>query len=51
MGSKQVIYTIGHSNRTIEKFVDLLRAHGIRKLVDVRTIPRSRHNPNSTRAS
>jgi len=45
MGSKQVIYTIGHSNRTIEKFVDLLRAHGIRKLVDVRTIPRSRHNP------
>jgi uncharacterized protein (DUF488 family) len=39
------IYTIGHSTRTIEQFIALLRAHGIEQLVDVRTIPRSRHNP------
>jgi uncharacterized protein (DUF488 family) len=39
------IYTIGHSTRTIEQFIALLRAHGIEELVDVRTIPRSRHNP------
>ncbi len=39
------IYTIGHSTRTIEQFIELLRAHGIEELVDVRTTPRSRHNP------
>ncbi len=39
------IYTVGHSTRSLEEFVELLRAHGIRQLVDVRTIPRSRHNP------
>ena len=39
------IYTIGHSTHTIEQFIELLKAHGIEELVDVRTIPRSRHNP------
>ncbi len=39
------IYTIGHSTRTIEQFIELLKAHDIEELVDVRTIPRSRHNP------
>jgi uncharacterized protein (DUF488 family) len=39
------IYTIGHSTRTIEQFIALLRAHGIEELVDVRTVPRSRYNP------
>ena len=39
------IYTIGHSTRTTEQFLALLRAHSIEELVDVRTIPRSRHNP------
>ena len=39
------IYTIGHSTRTTEQFLALLKAHGIEELVDVRTIPRSRHNP------
>lgn len=39
------IYTVGHSTRSLEEFVGLLRAHGIGQLVDVRTIPRSRHNP------
>jgi uncharacterized protein (DUF488 family) len=39
------IYTIGHSNRSIGEFIELLRAHGITGIVDVRTIPKSRHNP------
>ena len=38
-------FTIGHSTRSIEAFVDLLRAGEVRTVVDVRTIPRSRHNP------
>ena len=39
------LWTIGHSTKPIEDFLALLRSHGIRRLVDVRTIPRSRHNP------
>jgi hypothetical protein len=37
--------TIGHSTRSIEEFLDLLRHHGVERLVDIRTIPRSRRNP------
>ena len=40
-----VVFTVGHSTRTVEDFLALLRAHGVRLLVDVRTVPRSRHNP------
>src|SRR5262245_51605329 len=40
-----MVWTIGHSTRTIEEFIALLKAHAIHRLVDVRTIPRSRHNP------
>jgi uncharacterized protein (DUF488 family) len=43
------VATIGHSTRPIEKFIELLRAHGIEQLVDIRTIPRSRHNPQYNR--
>jgi uncharacterized protein (DUF488 family) len=39
------VYTTGHSTRTSAEFIALLGAHGVLKLVDVRTIPRSRHNP------
>jgi uncharacterized protein (DUF488 family) len=39
------VWTIGHSNRAPEAFLDLLARHGIRRVVDVRTVPRSRHNP------
>ena len=39
------LYTIGHSTRTLDEIVDLLRAHQVSILVDIRTIPRSRHNP------
>lgn len=40
-----MIFTIGHSTRSIDEFIDLLTAHEIRQLVDIRTIPKSRHNP------
>ena len=39
------VYTIGHSRRPITDFVAMLRAHQVKLLVDVRTVPRSRHNP------
>jgi uncharacterized protein (DUF488 family) len=41
----QPFYTIGHSTRTVEAFTDLLRASDIRLVVDVRSMPRSRTNP------
>jgi uncharacterized protein (DUF488 family) len=44
-----VVLTIGHSNRSLEAFLDLLHAHGVERVVDVRTIPRSRHNPQFNR--
>jgi uncharacterized protein (DUF488 family) len=42
---KDAVFTVGHSNMPIERFVTLLRAYGIERLADIRTIPRSRHNP------
>jgi uncharacterized protein (DUF488 family) len=40
-----MIYTIGHSTRSIEEFIDLLMSFGIKMVADVRTVPKSRHNP------
>jgi hypothetical protein len=42
---KLTVLTIGHSTRTIEEFVGRLRAHGVERLVDVRSIPKSRRVP------
>jgi uncharacterized protein (DUF488 family) len=39
------IWTIGHSTRTIEKFISLLGAHGIKSLADVRLLPGSKRHP------
>jgi len=39
------VLTIGHSTRTFEAFLRLLQSHGVEQVVDVRTIPRSRRNP------
>ncbi|MGH9733839.1 MAG: DUF488 family protein [Candidatus Acidiferrales bacterium] len=39
------IFTIGHSTRPIDEFIGLLRANGIERLIDIRTIPKSLHNP------
>ena len=38
-------FTIGHSNRSLEELVGLLREPGVDRVVDIRTIPRSRANP------
>jgi uncharacterized protein (DUF488 family) len=38
-------FTIGHSTRTLVKFVDLLRESNVDLVVDVRSMPRSRTNP------
>ena len=40
-----IVYTVGHSNRSIAEFGEILTAHGIKTLVDVRSIPKSAHNP------
>jgi uncharacterized protein (DUF488 family) len=39
------VFTIGHSTRTIPEFVDVLRTGGVQLVIDVRTVPRSRTNP------
>ena len=39
------IYTIGHSTHPIDEFIGLLNTYGIKQLIDIRTIPKSRHNP------
>lgn len=39
------IYTIGHSNLSINKFIETLESYKLKLLVDVRSIPKSRHNP------
>jgi uncharacterized protein (DUF488 family) len=39
------IYAIGHSTRSLEDFVEILQAHGVTLLADIRTVPKSRHNP------
>jgi uncharacterized protein (DUF488 family) len=44
-----IAWTIGHGARTADALIELLRAHGIHRLVDVRTIPRSRRNPQFNR--
>lgn len=41
--------TVGHSNRPLPAFLELLKAYGVQLLVDVRTVPRSRHNPQFNR--
>lgn len=39
------IFTIGHSTRSIEEFISLLKAHQIETVIDIRSIPKSRHCP------
>jgi len=47
--SSRLVLTIGHSTHPLDDFIRILEAHGVRKLVDVRTVPRSRHNPQFNR--
>ena len=44
-----VVLTTGHSNRSIEDFIALLKENEVERLVDVRTIPKSAHNPQFAR--
>ena len=46
-----ILYTIGHSTRSAEELIALLKENGVRKLMDVRTVPRSRHNPQYNTAA
>ena len=45
MAKGPLIFTIGHSTRSIGEFIELLNAQGIAEVVDVRSIPMSRYNP------
>jgi uncharacterized protein (DUF488 family) len=49
MPAPLIVCTIGHSTHPIDEFFRLLRAHDVRRVIDVRTIPRSRHNPQFNR--
>lgn len=48
-GNVKVVYTIGHSTLPIETFIERLKSFGVERVVDIRTIPRSRHNPQFER--
>jgi uncharacterized protein (DUF488 family) len=50
-GDGPVVLTLGHSTRPIDAFLDLLRAHGCRTVIDVRSLPRSRRHPQFDRAA
>ncbi|MEO6024602.1 MAG: DUF488 domain-containing protein [Burkholderiales bacterium] len=47
--NERLICTIGHSNRPLQTFIELLRSNEVERVLDVRTVPRSRHNPQFNR--
>src|SRR6202051_440645 len=47
--AEPVALTVGHSTRLLAEFIALLAAHSVARLIDVRTVPRSRHNPQFNR--
>jgi uncharacterized protein (DUF488 family) len=47
--SNAAIFTIGHSNHAIERFLDLLKRHAIKELADIRRFPGSRKHPHFNR--
>jgi uncharacterized protein (DUF488 family) len=47
--SRLSVLTIGHSTRSIDQFIRLLTAHRVDRVIDIRTIPRSRHTPQFSR--
>ncbi|MGB7068015.1 MAG: DUF488 domain-containing protein [Pyrinomonadaceae bacterium] len=46
----KLVLTIGHSTHPIDEFIDILHTHDVGFVADVRTIPRSRHNPQFNKA-
>ena len=51
MTNESIVFTIGHSNHTSERFVELLRQHGVTAVADVRSVPYSRIQPHFNRES
>jgi uncharacterized protein (DUF488 family) len=49
VSTRQAAFTIGHSTRSVQEFISLLLSHRIDLVVDVRTVPRSRRNPQFNR--
>jgi uncharacterized protein (DUF488 family) len=49
--SGPAVYTVGHSTRSLEHLINLLKAHSIQTVVDVRTVPRSRRVPQFNKES
>src|SRR2546427_365889 len=49
LDSELLVLTVGHSTRPLAEFIALLTAHSVARLIDVRTVPRSRHNPQFDR--
>ena len=47
----RTVYTVGHSNHSMEKFLDLLKGHNIEVLIDTRSSPFSRYSPQFNRDS
>lgn len=50
-GDRQPVMTIGHSTHKLEEFIRMVKAHGATCVVDVRTVPRSWHNPQFNKDS
>jgi uncharacterized protein (DUF488 family) len=46
---RALIRTVGHSTRAVDTLIEMLKAHGVKRLIDVRTIPKSRYNPQYNR--
>ncbi len=47
--ASRTVFSIGHSTRALDDFISLLKAHEIAEVVDIRTVPRSKHNPQFNR--
>ncbi len=45
MNNQNTVFTIGHSNHSIEYLIELLQTHSINCIIDVRSVPASAYNP------
>jgi uncharacterized protein (DUF488 family) len=46
VSARPTIFTVGHSTRSFEELVDVVKSHGVRAIADVRIFPRSRRHPH-----
>jgi uncharacterized protein (DUF488 family) len=47
--NENMVRTVGHSTRPVQDLIEMLKAHGVTRLIDVRAIPKSRYNPQYNR--